>query len=64
MNQEQAEHVCPHEVLTAKFIQIWRVRYHILIGYTFFYHGLYYCPKINEPFSHMIKNIHDYIIKR
>jgi hypothetical protein len=36
----------------------------ILIGYTFFYHGLYYCPKINEPFTHMIKNIHDYIIKR
>lgn len=36
----------------------------ILIGYTIFYHGLYYCPRINYPFTYTIKNIHDYIIKR
>ena len=30
----------------------------LLFGYTLFYHGLYYCPKMNATFESFIKKIH------
>ena len=36
----------------------------ILIGYTIFYHGLYYCPKINTSFDYLIKRVHNCFIDK
>ena len=30
-----------------------------LIGYTLFYHGLYYCPFMEKKFTYMIKMFHN-----
>ena len=30
----------------------------IITGYTIFYHGLYYCPKINRSFNKWIRILH------
>jgi len=35
----------------------------VLIGYTIFYHGLYYCPKINNTFNKCISIIHGFKIQ-
>jgi len=30
----------------------------IVVGYTLFYHGIYYCPVMNKYFEIIIKQIH------